>query len=353
MSSAAPLELFYSYSHRDEALRDELEKHLKLLQRSGLISSWHDRRIDAGTPWSEEIDEHIKTSNIILLLISADFIASDYCYSVEMKLALERHARHEVIVIPVILRHVDWVGAPFAHLQALPRDGKPITDSDNRDQAFTDVARGIREIVTRFTAYPSQQPKVGASQLHEYGPSERVVDAAIPSRVVQDQPTELLVLVRLPESEGLSGVLAADTDSEAEPDDVRSKPFAVTFPIGPNGKAQALRISVRLTSPDFFPPQQTKNIMVPPNTDSEVCHFLLTPLRPSTSEIATAIAGPFSSKARRFGNPVTSEVRSSCRISSSDISSTRRRLSKAKRRSIARIGQAGCFVIEVHPNREI
>ena len=157
MASNAPLEVFYSYAHEDKDLRDELEKHLKLLQRNGLIANWHDRRIGVGAEWRDEIDAHVRSASIILLLISADFVASDYCYGVEMKLALERHARHDAIVIPVILRPVDWSTAPFARLQALPRDGKPITTWSNRDEALVDVARGIREIVARFRRQESQE----------------------------------------------------------------------------------------------------------------------------------------------------------------------------------------------------
>jgi hypothetical protein len=145
-----PLEIFYSYSHKDEDLRNELAAHLSLLARSGLIIAWHDRKIGAGEEWSKEIDAHIQSAHIILLLISPDFLASEYCYGVEMKAALERHAREHAIVIPIILRAADWSGAPFAHLQALPRDAKAITLWANRDQAFAEVAGSLREIAVRF-----------------------------------------------------------------------------------------------------------------------------------------------------------------------------------------------------------
>ena len=170
MASNAPLEVFYSYAHEDKDLRDELEKHLKLLQRNGLIANWHDRRIGVGAEWRDEIDAHVRSASIILLLISADFVASDYCYGVEMKLALERHAGHVAIVIPVILRPVDWSTAPFARLQALPRDCKPITTWSNRDEALADVARGIREIVARFRRQEPQEPGDHSPLADEYVP---------------------------------------------------------------------------------------------------------------------------------------------------------------------------------------
>src|SRR5260370_30315226 len=110
------LELFYSYANKDERLRKELDNHLYNLKRSGLIVDWHDRDISAGTDWEQEIDSHLNTAQVILLLISPDFMASDYCFSIEMKQALERHEAGEARVIPIILKPVDWSGAPFSRL---------------------------------------------------------------------------------------------------------------------------------------------------------------------------------------------------------------------------------------------
>src|SRR5262245_30109477 len=102
------IEIFYSYAHEDEELRKELEKHLANLRRQGVIGDWHDRRIGAGQEWAGAIDAHLDSARIILLLISADFLASDYCYDIELKQAMARHAGGEARVIPVILRPVDW-----------------------------------------------------------------------------------------------------------------------------------------------------------------------------------------------------------------------------------------------------
>jgi hypothetical protein len=174
MAVEKPIEVFFSYSHRDEELRDELEKHLSILKREGMISSWHDRQIPAGSEWAGEIDEHLNTAQIILLLISADFLASDYCYSIEMKRALERHNAGEARVIPIILRPVDWQGSLFGKLQALPKNAEPVTSWANRDEAFTDVARGIRRAVGSLKKQtpPDEQPieheslSKGDSQTH-------------------------------------------------------------------------------------------------------------------------------------------------------------------------------------------
>src|ERR1700690_3593701 len=136
--------IFFSYSHADECLRDQLEIQLSGLQRQAIISSGHDRRITAGTDLNNSIDKHLDAAEVILLLISPDFIASDYCYEREMKRALERHDRGEARVIPVILRPCDWHDLPFGKLLATPTDGLPVTKWPNRDDAFLDVVTAIK-----------------------------------------------------------------------------------------------------------------------------------------------------------------------------------------------------------------
>src|SRR5690349_18899783 len=107
--------VFYSYAHADERLRKQLETHLGLLRQQGLIATWHNRQIVPGTDWAQELDEHLATARVILLLISPDFLASDYCYGIELRRALERHEAGEAQVIPILLRPVaDWGTAPFA-----------------------------------------------------------------------------------------------------------------------------------------------------------------------------------------------------------------------------------------------
>ncbi|MEH2206227.1 MAG: GUN4 domain-containing protein [Nostoc sp.] len=138
------LQLFFSYSHRDEALRDELANHLSTLTRQGVISNWHDRKILPGDEWDHQINDNLNTADIILLLVSSDFIASSYCWDVEVTTAIERHNTGKARVIPVILRRVDWSDTPFAKLQFLPKNAEPVTSWTNRDEAFTNVAQGIR-----------------------------------------------------------------------------------------------------------------------------------------------------------------------------------------------------------------
>lgn len=147
--------LFFSYSHKDEALRDELEAHLSLLRRDGTIETWHDRRITAGQEFKGKIDVSLEAADIILLLVSSDFLNSDYCFDVEMRRALERHESNAAHVIPVILRSCEWHSAPFGHLLAAPRDGKAVTSWPDRDEAFTNVASMIRVALKREGERPS------------------------------------------------------------------------------------------------------------------------------------------------------------------------------------------------------
>jgi TIR domain-containing protein len=150
---ANPITIFYSYAPADERLRKQLETHLGLLRQQGIIAQWHDRQIVPGTDWAHEIDTHLATAHVILLLISPDFLASDYCYGVELRRALERDAAGEARVIPILLRPVaDWGTAPFARLAVLPMNRKPITMWRHRDEAWAEVAVGIRRAIEQLQA---------------------------------------------------------------------------------------------------------------------------------------------------------------------------------------------------------
>jgi hypothetical protein len=142
--------LFYSYSHADEDLRNQLERQLSPLKRQNLIREWHDRKLDAGEEIDPNIDRHLEEADVVLLLVSPDFIASDYCYSREVDKAMERHRAGLARVIPIILRPTDWHGMPFGKLLALPTDGKAVTTWPNRDEAFLDVVKGVRTAVSKL-----------------------------------------------------------------------------------------------------------------------------------------------------------------------------------------------------------
>ncbi len=155
-----PFEAFISYSHndKDKALRDELATHLSNLRSQGLLSDWYDGDIIPGTEWEKKIMGHLNTAKIILLLVSADFMASKICYSIEMKQAIARHDANQARVIPIILRPTDWEGAPFEKLLVLPSDARPVTSWADRDQAFLDIIRGIRRAIQDLNASASPNP---------------------------------------------------------------------------------------------------------------------------------------------------------------------------------------------------
>ncbi len=142
-----PFNVFISYSHNDMALRKELDKHLSILRDEQIISTWTDSDISPGTEWEAQILEKLKQAQIILLLVSADFMASSFCQSVEMTQALERHKANTARVIPIILRPVFWEIARLSQLQALPLSAEnrplPVISWSQHDDAWTNVARGI------------------------------------------------------------------------------------------------------------------------------------------------------------------------------------------------------------------
>lgn len=188
-SARTPVTLFYSYAHEDETLRDELQDHLMILERRGVVRSWHDRAIVPGHDWNHEIDQRLRTADLVLLLISKDFIASDYIMGAEMNVAMERHRRGDGVVVPILLRQVDLQPEdaedfPFLKLQGLPRDLKPVTSWANRDEAWTNVASGLRLTVNEIRARRPATATVAAAEPAEM--LEAIVDNPRLDAVVDD-----------------------------------------------------------------------------------------------------------------------------------------------------------------------
>jgi TIR domain len=163
--------VFFSYSHADENLRDQLEKHLSALKRQGLIEAWHDRRIVAGREFDHDISANLENADVVLLLVSADFLASDYCYEREMIRAVDRHKTGQAAVIPVILRPCDWHETPFGGLQAVPKDGRAITQWANPDEAFLDAVTAIKRALRERGA---------TTVIKNSGPSVQMVSKSAP-----------------------------------------------------------------------------------------------------------------------------------------------------------------------------
>lgn len=142
-----PYEIFISYAHEDEDLMNLVREQLVVFDRQGLIRKWWDRKLTAGRELDPEIRQKLAWSDIVILIVSASFLASDYCYDVEMKQALDQHASGRSVVVPVIARPCSWTVTPLGKLLALPTDGLPLTQWNNRDQAALVVAQGIMRIV--------------------------------------------------------------------------------------------------------------------------------------------------------------------------------------------------------------
>ena len=143
---AQSLKLFYSYAHEDERYRDELEKHLAMLRNKGVIKEWHDRKLIAGNELNHKVLKELQASNIAMFLISSDFLSSKYCYEIELKKALELQEEGKIRSIAILVRPVDYEGAPFEKFVMLPTDARPVTEWDNQDEAWMVVAKEIRKV---------------------------------------------------------------------------------------------------------------------------------------------------------------------------------------------------------------
>src|SRR5260370_15013142 len=183
------VEVFCCYARKDQSLLLELKTHLTPLQREGVITLWADTDINAGMQWEKEVQRHLNTAQIILLLISPDFIASEYCYSVEMQRAVERHERGEARVIPIILRPVSWQRMQFGKFQALPTSANPITSGKwhHQDEAFYEVVEGIRDAVAEQARLAEEERvrKVAEAEQARLAEVERVKKAEEEGRLTE------------------------------------------------------------------------------------------------------------------------------------------------------------------------
>lgn len=151
--------IFCSYSHKDEEAREALWEHLSALRHDGLIEAWDDRRITPGEDWSQSIEQALEAADLVLLLVSRHFLASDYCQGIELRRALERAAAGEARVIPIFVHPVHLGRAPFLRYQGLPIDGKAVTKWHNRDEAWEQVVAGIERAALELLR--KQPPQFG------------------------------------------------------------------------------------------------------------------------------------------------------------------------------------------------
>src|SRR5579859_2758200 len=153
------LKIFFSYAPEDKYLWNTLDKHLSGLKREGIITGWHEGEISPGIEWQALIEKHLRISDVILLLISPDFLASDYCYTVVMTRAINRHENGDARVIPILLRPTDFKGLPFASLHSLPVNGQAVTSWEDKDAAFLNIAEGIRKAIEELVAKLVSEPR--------------------------------------------------------------------------------------------------------------------------------------------------------------------------------------------------
>lgn len=182
----APIDVFFSYAHEDEALMNDVRRQLVVFDRQDIIRKWHDRQISPGTEWRGQIDSRLQHSHLILLFISPHFFESDYCYDVEMTEAMRRHQQGIARVIPVILRPCLWETAPFAQLQALPTDGRAVTLWENRDEACRNVAQGVMHAVSQLKG----EAMISGDRLHAVEDQERILEVRVHRAYFVGRPAE-------------------------------------------------------------------------------------------------------------------------------------------------------------------
>lgn len=160
-----PLRFFVSYAHKDESFKDELVSFMAPLRRSGAIASWDDRQIPIGGEWDKQIKSEMNKADVILLLISSDFMNSSYCNDVEVVRAMERHHDNadSAVVVPIILRFCDWTDAPFAKLQALPKNATPISKYEDKDEAYLYIVNQIKNLIKSRNKPASSESNTQAS----------------------------------------------------------------------------------------------------------------------------------------------------------------------------------------------
>jgi hypothetical protein len=148
-----PLRIFYSYSKQDQELLDRLLSHMRVLERVGLIEEWSNTAIQPGDDRNLTTEKYLRNADIILLLISANFINTDFCYEVELSLALQEHQRGKALVIPIFLRPCSWQDTPIAQLQGLPRNNQSITSHpywSDQDEAFYEIVQELKLLIRKL-----------------------------------------------------------------------------------------------------------------------------------------------------------------------------------------------------------
>lgn len=195
-ASNEKVRMFISYSHADEKQREEFQKYLVMFERAGLIDVWHDRLIRPGQEWDKKISENLKSADLIVLLISQDFIFSSYCYDIEMTAAVSMHDNGDAVVVPIILDHATWEDAPFGKLQAVPKNARPLSEFDNPSKGWVEIYGSLKNVIEEICqkksnsrlANPSIKPSVAlaVAPFNEHGKHTAKLVSATPNSFRSD-----------------------------------------------------------------------------------------------------------------------------------------------------------------------
>jgi hypothetical protein len=169
--------VFISYAHQDAPFKDALATHFVYLRSIGLIDDWHDSMIDAGGGWRTAIDAHLNAADIIVLLISSDFLASQYCRDVELYIALKRWEKQDAEIVPVLIRDCIWEASPLRDHQMLPSGAEPVDCWPHPDKAWKEVAQTVRRFASRGAPLPLSAPATNSQPTKMSTDSGRAGDA--------------------------------------------------------------------------------------------------------------------------------------------------------------------------------
>jgi len=170
------MKIFISYSHKDDNYKVELLKQLSNLQRDGIIDGWHDRKILPGEKWDDSIKKALYECEVVLFLISADFMASDYINNTEIKISLERYIKREIQIVPIILRPCLWNETEFGQFQALPKDAKPLSTWKNIDEGLLDITKAIINIINTNDKIKKEEKQIPKEEVKKKSKEKNVID---------------------------------------------------------------------------------------------------------------------------------------------------------------------------------
>lgn len=280
MADLTKVRVFCSYAHEDESFRSELARHLSLLEDSGTIGGfefWWDGLIAPGQDWNAVIDAKLRDAEVIVFLISVDFLSSKFVREVELPLALSKHEEGSAVLIAVLLRWVLWDNSPLSKLQALPDGLRPVESWPSRDLAYTNICEGILKAIVRT---PGKFPLLVAPW-RAAGSTDFVMESALPRKVTVRKRVILVVLVRSANETSLAELLEVEAAYEdLTPEDVTaSRLFPLDFSRDSTGKWMPRELAIRLETTDFRIENKQKVIEVHPSSGNEPCVFILEPLR--------------------------------------------------------------------------